>query len=264
MVRHISSKCGVQLINGKYDRVHLIFGTIVKIIATLSRPKTLATTEFESVKALHTLILKKLGKMLSQVKSERQKFLSEIKMRKQELLDKHAKELSKINKFHEELTKNQERLFAAPKGEEMLQAKRRIIVTKLHEIHAARLKIDTALHENAAAKARFRQTHPPTDWAANTKLHDEYSAKLIPNLKWSRASKTQVSAFNKQLAEAQAEVIKSKDAYKEDRKDERTKIQASQSSELIDQRKNDTAPKKFESAGFDVLGGFDLGQFDPK
>ena len=70
--------------------------------------------------------------------------------------------------------------------------------------------------------------------------------------------------FNKQLAEAQAEVIKAKDAYKEDRKDERTKIQASQSSELIDQRKNDTAPKKFESAGFDVLGGFSLGQFDPK
>ena len=33
---------------------------------------------------------------------------------------------------------------------------------------------------------------------------------------------------------------------------------------LIDQRKNDTLPKNFESAGFDVLGGFDLGQFDPK
>ena len=70
--------------------------------------------------------------------------------------------------------------------------------------------------------------------------------------------------FNKQLAEAQAEALKNKDAYKEDRKDERTKIQASQQSELIDQRKNDTLPKNFESAGFDVLGGFDLGQFDPK
>jgi len=70
--------------------------------------------------------------------------------------------------------------------------------------------------------------------------------------------------FNKQLAEAQAEAIKNKDAYKEDRKDERTKIQATQQSELIDQRKNDTLPKNFESAGFDVLGGFDLGQFDPK
>ena len=70
--------------------------------------------------------------------------------------------------------------------------------------------------------------------------------------------------FNKQLAEAQAKVLKEKDAYKEDRKDERTKIQATQQSELIDQRKNDTLPKNFESAGFDVLGGFDLGQFDPK
>ena len=37
--------------------------------------------------------------------------------------------------------------------------------------------------------------------------------------------------FNKQLAEAQAEALKNKDAYKEDRKDERTKIQASQQSE---------------------------------
>ena len=70
--------------------------------------------------------------------------------------------------------------------------------------------------------------------------------------------------FNKQLAGAQAEALKNKDAYKEDRKDERTKIQATQQSELIDQRKNDTLPKNFESAGFDVLGGFDLGQFDPK
>ena len=70
--------------------------------------------------------------------------------------------------------------------------------------------------------------------------------------------------FNKQLAEAQAQAISTKDAYKEDRKDERTKIQATQQSELINQRKNDTLPKNFESAGFDVLGGFDLGQFDPK
>lgn len=70
--------------------------------------------------------------------------------------------------------------------------------------------------------------------------------------------------FNKQLAEAQAEAAKAKDSYKEDRKDERTKIQATQQSELIDQRKNDTLPKNFESAGFDVLGGFGLEQFEPK
>ena len=52
--------------------------------------------------------------------------------------------------------------------------------------------------------------------------------------------------------------------YKEDRKDKRTKIQASQQSELIDQRKSGKPPKDFESAGFDSLGGFGLEQFDPR
>ena len=48
-------------------------------------------------------------------------------------------------------------------------------------------------------------------------------------------------------------------------KDERTRIQASQQSELIDQRKGAKPPKNFESAGNDILGsGFDLGSFDPR
>jgi hypothetical protein len=42
---------------------------------------------------------------------------------------------------------------------------------------------------------------------------------------------------------------------KEDRKDERTRIQATQQSELIDQRKGDKAPKKFESAGNNNISG---------
>ena len=70
--------------------------------------------------------------------------------------------------------------------------------------------------------------------------------------------------FNKELAMANAEATKGKESYKEDRKDERTKLQATQQSELINQRKNNTAPKSFESSGFDVLGGFGLGQFEPK
>ncbi len=70
--------------------------------------------------------------------------------------------------------------------------------------------------------------------------------------------------YNIKLTQAQSDSLKNKESYKEDRKDERTKIQATQQSELIDQRKNDTLPKNFESAGFDVLGGFDLGQFEPK
>ena len=70
--------------------------------------------------------------------------------------------------------------------------------------------------------------------------------------------------LNMQLKEKESEVIKNKEAYKEDRKDERTKIQASQQSELIDQRKSGKPPKNFESAGFDNLGGFGLEQFEPR
>ena len=70
--------------------------------------------------------------------------------------------------------------------------------------------------------------------------------------------------MNMQLKDADLNVIKDKEKYKEDRKDDRTKIQASQQSELIDQRKNNKPPKSFESAGFDNLGGFGLEQFNPR
>ena len=70
--------------------------------------------------------------------------------------------------------------------------------------------------------------------------------------------------LNVKLKEMDLRVINDKDKYREDRKDERTKIQASQQSELIDQRKNNKPPKDFESAGFDNLGGFGLEQFEPK
>jgi hypothetical protein len=70
--------------------------------------------------------------------------------------------------------------------------------------------------------------------------------------------------FNIELAKKQGEAKRGEESYKEDRKDERTKIQASQQSELIDQRKNDLLPKNFESAGQDTLGGFGTEQFAPK
>jgi hypothetical protein len=70
--------------------------------------------------------------------------------------------------------------------------------------------------------------------------------------------------YSMQLTQAQGQSRKSQEEFKEDRKDERTKIQATQQSELIDQRKNDLLPKNFESAGNDTMGGFGLEQFGPK
>jgi len=71
--------------------------------------------------------------------------------------------------------------------------------------------------------------------------------------------------FNMQLKSVESAGQKQKEKEKEDRKDERTRIQASQQSELIDQRKGSKPPKNFESAGNDILSGeFGLGNFDPK
>jgi len=71
--------------------------------------------------------------------------------------------------------------------------------------------------------------------------------------------------FNYQMQLAQATIQREAEREKEieDRKDERTKIQATQQSELIDQRKNDLLPKNFESSN-DSLGGFGLEQFSPR
>ena len=71
--------------------------------------------------------------------------------------------------------------------------------------------------------------------------------------------------YNMQLKGIEVDGQKQKESDKEDRKDERTKMQATQQSELIDQRKNDSPPKNFESSGNDILGGgFGLGTFEPR
>ena len=61
--------------------------------------------------------------------------------------------------------------------------------------------------------------------------------------------------MNMQLKQIEVDSANTKESTKEDRKDERTKIQASQQSELIDQRNNGKPPKNFESTGNDNLGG---------
>jgi hypothetical protein len=71
--------------------------------------------------------------------------------------------------------------------------------------------------------------------------------------------------YNMQLKGMEVQNLQQREVQREDRKDERTKLQASQQSELIEQRKNNTPPTNFESGGNDIIGGgFDLGSFEPK
>jgi hypothetical protein len=64
--------------------------------------------------------------------------------------------------------------------------------------------------------------------------------------------------LNMQLKKMENQVLDGKEKMKEDRKDERTRIQATQQSEMIDQRKSEKPPKNFESAGNDNLGGLSI------
>jgi hypothetical protein len=69
--------------------------------------------------------------------------------------------------------------------------------------------------------------------------------------------------YNMQLKGMEVEQIKNLDMDKEKAKDNRTKLQATQQSKLIEQRQKDLPAMNFESDE-DSLDGFDLEQFNPR
>tara|TARA_R100000657_G_C4672688_1_gene117571 strand:- start:610 stop:1800 length:1191 start_codon:yes stop_codon:yes gene_type:complete len=118
----------------------------------------------------------------------------------------------------------------------------------------------------AAAQVDMQKQNAITE--SKVQLANAQKAFDIEKMETEAAIKKELMEYefklNMQLKQVESDVIKNKEKYKEDRKDDRTKIQASQQSELIEQRKNNTPPKDFESAGFDNLGGFGLEQFEPR
>ena len=62
--------------------------------------------------------------------------------------------------------------------------------------------------------------------------------------------------YDMQLKQMDIQVERNKEQFIEDRKDKRTKIQATQQSEMISQRKNDGLPIDFENQPDQGLGAF--------
>ena len=67
--------------------------------------------------------------------------------------------------------------------------------------------------------------------------------------------------FDMKLAEMDMLARREKEKEIEDRKDQRTRIQATQQSEMISQRKNDSLPVDFEKTPNQLGEGMDLSQF---
>ena len=134
--------------------------------------------------------------------------------------------------------------------------------------------------QNIQAQAQANaQTQQAVASAESQKIQVEASTKMqleqmkssleSKRLQEEKQAKKELMQFefeiNMRLKGVEAEAYKQKESFKEDRKDKRTKIQASQQSELIDQRMTGNGPKDFESSGNDIISGdFKLGSFEPK
>jgi len=119
----------------------------------------------------------------------------------------------------------------------------------------------------AAAQAEMQKEQAKT--AAQAEL-ETLKAKLDADKMVQEAEiKKQLMAlefdYNMKLRQTDVQSKEQNEKEKEDRKDERTRIQATQQSELIDQRNSGAGAKNFESAGNDTIGsGFNLEAFDPR
>ena len=153
---------------------------------------------------------------------------------------------------------------------ELLKLRRRKKLEQDQAISARNIELQSQSNAQAAEAAAAVDIQKNTILTENkVKMGQAQTQFDIQKLEREAAIKKELMLhefqLNVKLKEMDLRVINDKDKYREDRKDERTKIQASQQSELIEQRKNNTPPKNFESTmGFDNLGGFGLEQFDPK
>ena len=85
------------------------------------------------------------------------------------------------------------------------------------------------------------------------------SQKLTQEAKLKKELMTYEFQLNMQLKQMEESIADKKETQKEDRKDQRVKLQGEE------QRKNKNSAKNFESSGNDSLDGdFDLGGFDPR
>ena len=136
---------------------------------------------------------------------------------------------------------------------------------------AQQQQIQAQAQANAqAAEAAAMNEVQKQEALANTEIQIEQAKSQfeIQRMEQEALIKKQLMAeefqYNLQLAQMKNSKEANKEAQIEDRKDKRTKIQATQQSKMIEQRQNDLLPTDFESQGNDGLGGIGLDQFNPQ
>ena len=151
----------------------------------------------------------------------------------------------------------------------LLKKRRKLKARKEQEAQQANIQAQAQANAEAAERAAMAEVQKQQILTESTlQIEQGKSQFAIQKIQQEAEIKKQLMQlefeFNMQLTKAQSANKMADETQKEDRKDERTKMQATQQSELINQRQNDLLPTDFESKGNDNLGGFGLEQFTPR
>ena len=148
---------------------------------------------------------------------------------------------------------------------QVLKIRRKKKQEKDQQIQLQNIKAQTESNTQAAqaaaqAETQKNQAKATIDISMEETKHGYEIQKMQQEVQMKKELMALEFDYSMQLKGIEVDGKKSGEKEKEDRKDERTKIQATQQSEMIDQRNGGKPPKNFESAGNDILGGgFDLG-----
>jgi hypothetical protein len=151
---------------------------------------------------------------------------------------------------------------------ELLKMKRKDKGKKDMENEQAKIQMQTQGNiQSSQAAAQSALQKVQAEAAAKAQLAQAQMQYDIQRMQAEAQIKEQLMAvefnYNMQLRGMEVEKVKQLDMDKEKAKDERTKIQATQQSKLIEQRQKDLPAMNFESEE-DSLDGFDLEQFNPR
>tara|TARA_R100001594_G_scaffold23408_2_gene45588 strand:+ start:836 stop:3250 length:2415 start_codon:yes stop_codon:yes gene_type:complete len=153
---------------------------------------------------------------------------------------------------------------------QLLKIKRKKKAERDQQIQQENMKAQAeanAQAQQAAAQAEMQKNQSKTE--SDIQLETAKSEMKLQYLKQEVASKMQLMdhEFNLNMRVKETENVGKIESenLKEDRKDERTKMQGIQQSKLLEQKQMGETTKKFESSGNDILGGgLGLDKFNPQ
>jgi hypothetical protein len=153
---------------------------------------------------------------------------------------------------------------------QLLKLRRKKKLDKDQAMQEKNMQMQSQMNQQAAQSAAEMEMQKNQAMNASTAELEQLKAqlasqKMMQEVQHKKELMQMEFEMNMQLKGVEVSGKKTGEKEKEDRKDQRTKIQATQQSEMIEQRNSGKPPKNFESSGNDILGGgIDLGMFDPK